>query len=282
MNENDVVKKKTDAEWIAALFTEGMTDEQKYDKLSDLFFMTHNSGYCESMAGELASGNPSAQALWWKEVCEYKYAIEEECERLKKRLELYEGETDEEGRPNGKGTKYYLDGMRYEGEWKHGQKDGFGIRYCEDGSKNYEGTWENDQIYGYGVLIDYRNVRYEGFFEKKPPYGEYGLSLEKNSVVTFPGGEVVEGPIDGGRYRCTYPSGDIFECERFSTPGRGSAYPQAMGKGVYRFADGGMLCGRWDYGKHRDEDFEYTAPDGTKEIWRYMDDEVISKTPFQE
>lgn len=282
MSKKEFTKKKTDAQWIAELFTEDMTEQQKYEKLSNLFFMTHNSEYCESMAGELASAKPGPQALWWEEVCQYKLAIEEECQRLKRSLELYEGEIDEEGRPHGKGTKYYLDGMRYEGQWKHGQKDGFGIRYCEDGTKNYEGTWKNDQIYGCGVLMDYRNVRYEGFFEEKPPYGEYGLSLEQKSVVTFPKGEVVEGPIDEGWYRCTYPNGAIFQCERFTTPGRGAAYPQAMGKGTYRFANGGVLKGRWDFGKHCDGDFEYTAPNGAKEIWTYKDDEVISTTPCQE
>ena len=53
MNENKFANKKTDAEWISALFTEDMTDRQKYNKLSNLFFMTNNSGYCDSMAGEL-------------------------------------------------------------------------------------------------------------------------------------------------------------------------------------------------------------------------------------
>ena len=52
-----------------------------------------------SNVGELDSGNPSKQAIWWEEVCEHQFAIERECKRLKERLECYEGETDEEGRP---------------------------------------------------------------------------------------------------------------------------------------------------------------------------------------
>ncbi len=281
MNENKFANKKTDAEWISALFTEDMTDRQKYNKLSTLFFMTNNSGYCDSMAGELASGNPSAQALWWQEVCQYKYAIERECERLKECLEHYDGEIDEEGRPHGKGIKYYLDGSRYEGEWKHGKKDGFGTDYREDGIKSYEGFWEDDYRCGRGVLIDYRGIKFEGVYKKRPPYGEFGLSNEEFSVMTFPGGEVVEGPLENKKYRCTYPNGDVFECDHF-TIGRGNPIPRACYRGVYRYADGGTLSGRWDYGKHCDGDFEYTAPDGTKEIWSYKDNEVISKIPCQE
>lgn len=284
MNKNDAVKKKTDDEWISALYTEGMTDQQKYDKLCTLFFMIHNSGYRDSMASDLSSGNPSSQALWWEEVCEHEYAIEKECERLQDRLECYEGETDEEGLPHGKGTKYHLDGSRYEGEWNHGKKDGFGIEYTTDGTKRYEGGWKNNNRCGYGVLFDiYTNIRYEGFFEDRSSHDQYSLSREKKIVITCPGGEVVEGPLDNGRYRFTYPNGDILECEEFLLPTQSSGpCPPALGKGIYRYADGGILVGRWAYGKPGNDDCVYTYPDGKKEIWKHKFGELRERIPFDE
>jgi len=308
MNEYDFKKKKSDAEWLADLFDEGMTDQQKYDKLSGFHFMLYNSGYCDSMAGELASGRPSEQALWWAEVCQYKYAIESECQRLKDRVEYYEGETDEEGLAHGKGIWYYINGSRYEGEWNHGlkegfgtvykadgnkayegewkngKKNGFGTDYRKDGTKSYEGFWKNDESCGRGVLVDYRDIRFEGVFKQSPPYGVYGLSKVEYSVITYPDGEVVEGPMENKQHRCIYPNGDVFECEDFiigTAVGRKTACPRPIRRGIYRFADGGTLSGWWERGYY-DGDYRYTAPDGTKEIWRYKDDKLISKTPCEE
>jgi len=276
--------KKTSEEWIAALFKEDMTDRQKYDKLCNLYFMVNNSGYCDSMASDLSSGNPSPQALWWEEVYDHRYAIERECERFKNLLEKYEGETDEEGLPHGKGIKYYLEGGRYEGEWSHGKRDGFGIEYVSDGTKRYEGTWKNDERCGYGVLIDYYNIRYEGFFENRPPHDQYSLCREKKIIITCPTGEVMEGPLDNGRYRFTFPNGDdILECEGFSFPTDMSRHrPLASGKGIYRYADGGILVGKWSFGKPNNDDCVYTYPDGRKEIWKHKFGELRERIPCDE
>ena len=266
--------KKQTIQWILDLYHEGMSDQDKYKKISQLYFMIHNRNYCDAMASELTSHHPSKQALWWQEVCQYQEEIEEELERLKKKIECYEGEMDEEGLPHGKGIKYDSSGMYYDGEWDHGKKNGFGIRYQEDGSINYEGNWENDQMHGYGILIDYRQVRYEGYFNHNQ------LSNVENSIITFPKGERVEGSKHIG-YRCTYPNGDIFECESFTMLGRGLATPLAIGKGIYHYVDGSTLSGQWDYGKHCDGEFIHISVDGMKEIWKYKNDEVIEKIPYK-
>ena len=221
--------------WLENLYSEGMTDNEKYDKISKLYSMIHNSVYCDSMAGELSTKSPSAQALWWKEVFEHRFIIEDECERLRKKIELYEGESDENGKPHGSGKKYFIFGNWYEGEWKHGKRDGFGIEYAPDGTKRYEGFWENDKHCGLGVLVDYRGLKYEGYFSDKPPYVEYDLSSVKPSKITFPSGEIIEGPLRNGKFRCTCPNGDILECKRFTTPGRGTAVPVPMGEVTYIF-----------------------------------------------
>ena len=283
MGEKELSQKKTDAQWIADLFTDNMTDKEKYDKLSKLLSMTCSASYSDSMAGELSSGNPSAQALWWEEVCEHKYAIEKECDILKAKVELYEGETDEEGRPHGKGIKYFSDGRRYEGEWAHGVREGYGIEYAEDGTKFYEGNWSNNKCYGNGVLISWQGVRYEGFFDLLSYNAiEANLSKEHHSVRTYPNGEVIEGPVNGTNYICTYPNGDTLECKSFVTPSRGSVVPCPSGEGIHTFADGSTLCGYWDnYGKKQNK-FHYTAPDGTKTIRYYDNDVLVSESPDEE
>lgn len=268
-------KKKTDMEWISDLYKDHPTHHEKYKRISHLHFMIHHHEYCESMASELASAYPSKQALWWQEVCQYQDVIEKELEELKKKIELYEGEIDDQGLPHGKGIKYDLDGMYYDGEWYHGKKNGHGIRYNEDGSINYEGNWVNDEMHGQGILIDYRKVQFEGIFHHNQ------LSKEDHSRITFPCGERVEGSKAHG-YRCIYPNGDLFECTEFTMLGRGLAIPLAKGKGIYHYADGSTLSGQWDYGKHCDGTFIYEATDGTKEIWKYENDKVVLKLPYQE
>ena len=132
------------------------------------------------------------------------------------------------------------------------------------------------------MLIDNCGIRYEGFFEINAPYGEAMLSLEKHSVRTYPSGEIVEGPIEGKRYLCTYPNGDILECEHFSTPNRGSLRPCPEGDGVYRFVDGGVLCGYWNGYGQKQYRFSYIAPDGTKTIRYYENDKLVSDKPNEE
>ena len=281
MSEKNLSQEEVDAELLADLFTEDMTVKQRYDKLANLCWQLNNSDYCESMAGRISAGQPDAQALEWEKNHARRFAIERECERLRNRLEHYEGNTDEEGRPHGKGKKYYSLGNWYEGEWKHGVREGFGIEYAEDGTKRYEGNWEKDKWYGEGILIDYRRIRYEGFFEKEPPYGEYQISVKKHSIITYPDGERVEGPLENGNYLCTYPNGDTLECENFSTPGRGRVYPWPRGSGIFRFTDGSKLYGKWYSRDGKDGTFQYIAPDGTKTVRIYEKDELVSETPVE-
>lgn len=46
---------------------------------------------------------------------------------------------------------YYdrTDGSRYEGNYKHGKKEGLGVYFWNDGSK-YLGYWSDNKIQGFG------------------------------------------------------------------------------------------------------------------------------------
>lgn len=51
----------------------------------------------------------------------------------------------------GKGTLFYVDGDRYEGEWKDGRMHGKGAYHYSNGDK-YEGEWKEDKRHGKGTV----------------------------------------------------------------------------------------------------------------------------------
>jgi len=66
-----------------------------------------------------------------------------------KRKVRFEGEY-KDGRENGYGIYEYADGSRYEGEWKDGNHHGHGIYEFANGSR-YEGGWKDGKFHGYGI-----------------------------------------------------------------------------------------------------------------------------------
>ena len=46
---------------------------------------------------------------------------------------------------NLKEKEYYIDGDKYEGDFKNDVRDGKGIMYCYNGDK-FEGEWKNDDF----------------------------------------------------------------------------------------------------------------------------------------
>jgi len=53
---------------------------------------------------------------------------------------------------NGSGIYIFDSGMKYEGEWKNGKRDGQGTLTSPDGSV-YKGGWKNNRMHGQGVKI---------------------------------------------------------------------------------------------------------------------------------
>jgi hypothetical protein len=49
-----------------------------------------------------------------------------------------------DGKYNGKGTYYYADGRRYEGEYKDDVRNGKGTYYYADGNK-FKEEWNNNE-----------------------------------------------------------------------------------------------------------------------------------------
>lgn len=180
--KNAVKTDITDEERLADLFGDCITDSERLKKVRDVLWEINNSGYCDSMAWELSTGSPSAQARYWQMNAERRDVLEREFDRLTQIVETYIGEKDEDNLPHGRGTKYCQNGGRYEGEWRHGVRCGVGTLYRANGEMVYSGEWQNDRYWGKGVLVDYRGIRKEGTFA----FGN--LDSNCDAVVLFPDG----------------------------------------------------------------------------------------------
>ena len=61
---------------------------------------------------------------------------------------------------------YYSNGNKFEGEYKNGQKEGYGVYYYSNGDK-FEGKWKNNNKEGYGIYYYSSENRYEYEFYNK-------------------------------------------------------------------------------------------------------------------
>ena len=98
----------------------------------------------------------------------------------------YDGELDNTGRMNGRGTMYYMNGHIYTGEWKYGVRHGHGVyrfyisadsdihtitvlnnnRENRNGRLNdniYEGEWRDGLMWGQGNLTCSNGNEYKGW-----------------------------------------------------------------------------------------------------------------------
>ena len=71
---------------------------------------------------------------------------------------------DEQGLPHGLGRMVYANGVRYTGQWVHGQPHGKGMEERPDGDR-YVGEWANGQPDGLGVHSFDSGARFESEFK---------------------------------------------------------------------------------------------------------------------
>ena len=64
----------------------------------------------------------------------------------------------------GKGVFTWLDGRRYEGDYKNDKKEGYGVFTFRDG-RVYEGQWKDSKQHGRGIFKK-KNIEREGIWEK--------------------------------------------------------------------------------------------------------------------
>ena len=82
---------------------------------------------------------------------------------------------------DGCGSGLWPDGSHYEGEWKRGRREGYGVFHTSDGSR-YAGEWINDEYSGHGVLVHANQDRFEGRFQAGKAHG-YGLRLNGTASI---------------------------------------------------------------------------------------------------
>ncbi|XP_065829174.1 histone-lysine N-methyltransferase SETD7-like [Oscarella lobularis] len=65
---------------------------------------------------------------------------------------IYSGSVDGSEKPHGRGTLTWKSGDRFEGRFKHGEKEGKGCFYFSDGS-SLGGTFSADELFGKGIYV---------------------------------------------------------------------------------------------------------------------------------
>lgn len=72
---------------LSFIIKQGMTTEEKLKALNDSFWRSHNSGYCDYMAGREMGGEVSGATEQWDEDCKYKWEVERLMDLLKEQNE---------------------------------------------------------------------------------------------------------------------------------------------------------------------------------------------------
>jgi len=130
----------------------------------------------------------------------------------------YEGEIVN-GRPNGKGSRYDIEGIekgsKYNGDWKDGKQHGQGTFIYSDGSK-YTGEWKDDDFWnGIGVVL-HSNAIYFGEIKDGIQHGQGKTIWDKGGswVGKFKDGKFWNGQYfnkDGSRSSSKTVNGEFIE-----------------------------------------------------------------------
>lgn len=176
--------------------------------------------------------------------------------------------------------KYEYDNGHYDGFWRNGQKNGYGL-YKWPGTGKYIGSWVNDQMSGYGVYIADNNDNIIGNYENGELNGlgvtvtgdkwEQGV-FSNGSLVTpydfisnssdsgctagdcqnlygrfkWSNGDSFTGFFKNGKMHMgtyTFASGDKYS-------GQFNSANQFHGMGRFFFKDGAYYGGNWSNGKY--------------------------------
>ena len=94
----------------------------------------------------------------------------------------YEGDCKNDKR-EGKRIYYYNNGDRYEGDYRNGKKEGKGIYYYNNGDR-YEGDYRNDKREGKGIYYYNNGERRMGDYYNDKPIGKHAVLTKNGEVKT--------------------------------------------------------------------------------------------------
>ena len=169
----------------------------------------------------------------------------------------YQGEVEEHGTPNGKGSMFFLDGSFYEGGWRNGKMHGVGRIITSTGDV-CKGEFLEGRMTGEGEMEYSSGNRYKGGLVNDKPHG-YGEEVTSDGTVYK--GEYLDG-LKNGRGRSTWPDGSYYEGSYFNDLYHGQGkycWPdkeydgewmesKMHGKGTFKWSDGKMYSGEYVLG----------------------------------
>lgn len=152
----------------------------------------------------------------------------------------------------------------YRGQFRKGQRHGFGIEIKNDGSSYYEGYWKYGHRQGEGLFINSRGDLYLGKWENGKPN-------KKGELYGFNHRFYYKGDFQGYRQNgigkmIYYKSGSVYKGEWRDG--------QRNGKGTLSVPNEGTYFGVWDDGKKHGK-MEFTDLDGQKFSQEWEKGELI-------
>ncbi|MDB2317936.1 hypothetical protein N9V23_04200, partial [Flavobacteriales bacterium] len=181
--------------------------------------------------------------------------------------DIYVGEVNNNGEPQGQGKMTYGNGDVYEGAWNDGKKHGQGKMIYEDGNvydgmwkdgkpngkgkmtyakdlfgkifKEYDGMWKDGKRHGEGELIYNDASVYNGAFEDGKPHGEGKMTYKESGAIYEGAWKKME---PHGQGKLTLKSGYVYE----GVFEDGVLWLQGQGKLTYK--DGPVYEGAFEGG----------------------------------
>ena len=144
---------------------------------------------------------------------------------------IYKGEFNAFFQLHGQGLRLSHD-SKYEGSWKNGKKQGYGVVCFSNGDK-YKGNFEDGKRHGYGVFLFSNGNQYEGNWRHDKRHGEGVYKSEKsyfkgvyfNDMKTGYGIEILS---NGEKYNGSYLNN------------------KRHGPGFLQFSTGAFFTGRFE------------------------------------
>lgn len=205
-----------------------------------------------------------------------RYFTSEECK---------ETLTDQKFDPNQsrqkKGKFTYRSGASYDGEWKGGFRDGYGIQIWPDGAK-YDGEWREGRAHGKGTFTHVDGDMYSGqwAYDKANGFGRYthqnGATYEGFWKDDLQHGKGVEKWMDNSIYDGHYKKGKKhgFGSYEWNDESKFNGHweeNKISGFGTYSWVDGRVYRGEWDDNNMQGYGF-YSWRDGRKFRGQYSED----------
>lgn len=195
----------------------------------------------------------------------------------------YEGEFNNEGIINGKGTKIEPNNYLYKGwflnekyngkgllikncayifgNWENGECKGKGV-YKVENEFEYNGNFENNQKNGFGIEKYNDGSQYEGNFKNNIKSG--------NGIYKFPNGEIYEGNFENNLYNGNGKYIWSLENRKYEGEFKDG---QITGKGIYTYSDGTKFKGYFKNGLKNGEGY-LEFQDGKQYYGNWLNDET--------